>query len=82
MLAGGMGDILLFQGLPGLWFSAVHRALFPSQYGGGGVAVSQRARVQRGPSEAARCASTGNRQADHTIILKGINLEMCDWYFS
>jgi hypothetical protein len=29
----------------------------------GGLVVSQRARVQRGPSEAARCASTGNRQA-------------------
>ena len=29
---------------------------------GGGLAVSHRARVQRGESATARCASTGNRQ--------------------
>ena len=35
----------------------------------GGLAFSPRARVQRGPSDAARCASTGNLQASLFSLL-------------
>jgi hypothetical protein len=43
------------------------------QYQEVGLALSNRARVQRGSSETARCASTGNRQAgllSHPIVMR------------
>ena len=61
-----------FSGLAGACpYANVHTVQLPSlcRVWKGGLALSGRARVQRGPSEAARCVSTGNRQASLLSIL-------------
>jgi hypothetical protein len=72
---GGDGRSGVFQ------LARIDRASFPSfpWYWRGGLAFSQRARVQRGESSTARCASTGNRQAAFlfplflfSLVLKGV----------
>jgi hypothetical protein len=47
------------------WRSKPH----PSPATGGAIGVVSTARVQRGPSEAARCASTGDQQATRSFLL-------------
>lgn len=67
-----IGWEIIVSGLTISWFGMMGLALFdmPHEKASTGDAVSQ-SRVQLGPSEAARCGSTGDRQATFTSLHSG-----------